>query len=61
MAASDTGGSTCDNAAPDLGSCLARIHSEWPDLAVVVEAWATLPEAIVKAIMALVEAAAKAS
>lgn len=50
----DDAGSSNEPASRD--DALARAVAEWPGLAAVVEAWPTLPEAIRRAIVALVEA-----
>ena len=45
------------NAERVLAACLARIRENRPDLAAVVEAWDSLPEAVKAGILAMVEAA----
>ena len=42
---------------PDLASCLAFLHEQEPDLAALIEAWPTLPDAIKAGIQAMVRAA----
>jgi hypothetical protein len=50
--------STCSDGQEPLGVLLAFLERESPDLAAVVRAWATLPEAIKAGIVAMVKAAA---
>ena len=51
---------TCDNPADPLGVLLGVLRSECPDLAAVVAAWPTLPDAVRAGIVAMVRASAAA-
>ena len=50
--------STCDSADSVLGSCLAKIRQDHPDLAIVMAAWDRLPGAVKQGIVAMVKAVA---
>jgi len=47
---------TSDNDAGHLASCLALLHQKSPDLALLVERWDALPEALRAGIVAMVTA-----
>ena len=48
---------TSDDSRENLASCLALLAKQSPDLALLVEAWDTLPDAVRAGIVAMVKAA----
>ncbi len=51
---------TCDDAENRLASCLAFLSAKSPDLALLVQRWDTLPDALRAGILAMVKASANA-
>ena len=46
----------CKDGVENLASCLALLNQKSPDLAMIVECWDLLPEAVKAGILAMVEA-----
>ncbi len=53
--------STCDGTADSLVSCLVFLEQNDPELAAIVSAWPTLPEAVRRGILAMVKASDQAA
>ncbi len=47
---------TCDGTSDGLGSCLAILDENDPELAAIVRAWPDLPDAVRAGILAMIEA-----